>query len=131
MPTDSKLYRYQAWTPSFCAAICRAAPPAGATPRPTPPRKVPEVTAGEPYSVCASHACAPGVVVCSGRQTGNPAFESRTRVKTVFDTGNVTIHSYRKTVNCGATGAGTTLDLANSLTFCGVGASGRPGSVGG
>ncbi|MFF4148289.1 RHS repeat domain-containing protein [Streptomyces sp. NPDC001698] len=58
------------------------------------------------------------------------AFESRTRVKTVSDMGNVTIYGYRKTIDWGATQANVSLNLANLGTFCGSGAA-SPGNAAG
>lgn len=58
------------------------------------------------------------------------AFVGRTRVKTVSEMENVTIYGYRKTVDWGATQANMTLNLGNSLTFCGVGASSPGASAG-
>ncbi|MFE0173687.1 RHS repeat domain-containing protein [Streptomyces sp. NPDC059002] len=55
------------------------------------------------------------------------AFVSRKRVKTVSEMKNVTIYGYRKTVDWGATQANISLNLGNSLTFCGVGAA-SPGN---
>nr|WP_308405228.1 RHS repeat-associated core domain-containing protein [Streptomyces sp. B93] len=58
------------------------------------------------------------------------AFVSRTRVKTVSEMENVTIYGYRKTVDWGATQANMTLNVGNSLTFCGVGAASPGASAG-